>query len=146
MAGQDEAQGRKSHAVRQGIIRRRRSDRMIPMYRSPVRILVPRLVLGLALLIWMALPIALELRPPVDWEIPQGTVLNADPEPPWPMVLHAGESDAIAGTPESDLAVLLPRPAARDGAETVHAEAASPLHDPIPPATDLLTLHQRRNE
>jgi hypothetical protein len=116
------------------------------MYRRPVRILVPRLVLGLALLIWMALPIALELRPPVDWEIPQGTVLNADPEPPWPMVLHAGESDAIAGTPASGLAVLLPQPLARDGAETVRGEAASPLQDPIPPATDLLILHQRRNE
>jgi hypothetical protein len=116
------------------------------MYRRCVRTRVPGLILGLALLVWMAVPIALELRPPVDWEIPQGTVMNADPEPPWPMVLHSGESEAIAGAPESDLAVLLPRPAARNGAEIVQTEAASPLRGPVSPATDLLILHQRRNE
>jgi hypothetical protein len=122
------------------------SDRTIPMYRRCVRTLAPRLVLGLALLVWIALPIAIELRPPIDWEIPQGTVMNADPEPPWPMVLHAGESEALAGAPESDLAVLLPPPAAHDGAKAVRIEAASPVRDPISPVTDLLILHQRRNE
>ena len=107
---------------------------------------VPGLTLGLALLVWMALPIAIELRPPVDWEIPLGTVLNADPEPPWPMVLHAGESEALAGATESDSAVLLPPPAAREALGAVQAEPDSPLRDTIPPALDLLALHQRRNE
>jgi hypothetical protein len=106
---------------------------------------VPGLILGLALLAWMALPIALELRPSIDWEIPLGTVLNADPEPAWPMVLHAGESAAIAGATESGHAVLLPPPPAHGAAGAVRPEA-SPLRAPIPPATDLLTLHQRRNE
>lgn len=107
---------------------------------------VPGLTLGLALLVWMALPIAIELRPPVDWEIPLGTVMNADPEPPWPMVLHAGESEALGGATESDSAVLLPPPPAREALGTVRLEPNSALHGTIPPALDLLTLHRRRNE
>ena len=116
------------------------------MYRSQVRILIPRLVLGLALLIWMALPIALELRPPIDWEIPLGTVMNADPEPPWPMVLHSGESEATAGAPESETAILLPAPAAHGAFGTVRMEPDPALREAVVPAADLLILHQRRNE
>lgn len=107
---------------------------------------VPGLILGLAWLVWMATPIALELRPPIDWEIPLGTVLNADPEPPWPMILHAGETEAVAGATESDSAVLLPSPALHGTPGSVLIEARSALPDTITPALDLLTLHQRRNE
>jgi len=107
---------------------------------------VPGLTLGLALLVWMALPIAIELRPPVDWEIPLGTVMNADPEPPWPMILHAGESEALAGATESDHAVLLPPPAAHEAFGSVRMEPDSPLRDTVPPPLDLLALHRRRNE
>jgi hypothetical protein len=107
---------------------------------------VPGLILGLALLVWMALPIALELRPPIDWEIPLGTVLNADPEPPWPTILHSGESAAIAGALESGHALLLPPPSAHAAAGTVRIEPGSPLRDAAVPAADLLTLHHRRNE
>jgi hypothetical protein len=116
------------------------------MYRRYVRTRVPSLILGLALLVWVALPIALELRPPLDWEIPLGTVLNADPEPPWPTILHSGESEAMAGAPESETAVLLPPPAPHDAVETGQTEPGSALLDAITPAADLLTLHQRRNE
>jgi hypothetical protein len=111
-----------------------------------MRTRVPGLILGLALLVWVALPIALELRPPLDWEIPLGTVLNADPEPPWPAILHAGESEAIAGAPESETAVLLPPPAAHEAFGTVRIEPDSALRDAVAPAADLLALHQRRNE
>jgi hypothetical protein len=107
---------------------------------------VSGLILGLALLTWMAVPIALELCPPVDWEIPLGTVLNADPEPPWPMVLHAGESEALGGATESDAALLLSPPAAHGAIGTLQIEPESTLPDTIPPALDLLALHQRRNE
>ncbi len=107
---------------------------------------VPGLILGFALLVWMAVPIALELRPPIDWEIPLGTVLNADPEPPWPSILHAGESEALGGVSESDGAVLLARPAAHGLLGTLRIEPESALPDTVPLATDLLTLHQRRNE
>jgi hypothetical protein len=111
-----------------------------------MRTRVPGLILGLALLVWVALPIALELRPPIDWEIPLGTVLNADPEPPWPMILHAGESEALAGATESNHAFLLPPPSAYDAAGAVRIEPDSPLRDAAAPAADLLTLHHRRNE
>lgn len=107
---------------------------------------VPGLTLGLALLVWMALPIAIELRPPVAWEVPPGTVMNADPEPPWPMVLHAGESQALAGAAASDSAILLPPPPAREALGTIQATPDSPLRETVPPALDLLALHQRRNE
>lgn len=107
---------------------------------------VPGLILGLALLVWVALPIALELRPPFDWEIPLGTVMNADPEPPWPTVLHSGESEALAGATESDNAVLLPAPALHGLPGTIRTEPESALHGAILPALDLLALHQRRNE
>lgn len=107
---------------------------------------VPGLILGLALLVWMAVPIALELRPPVDWEVPLGTVLNADPEPPWPMVLHAGESEALAGATESDAALLLSPPAAHGATGTLRIEPECAVPDTIPPVLDLLALHQRRNE
>jgi hypothetical protein len=104
------------------------------------------LILGLALLVWVALPIAVELRPPFDWEIPLGTVLNADPEPPWPTILHSGESEAIAGAPESENAVLLPPPTAHEALETIRTGPGLQLHDAVVPAADLLALHQRRNE
>ena len=107
---------------------------------------VPGLILSLALLDWVALPIAIELRPPIDWEIPLGTVLNADPEPPWPMVLHAGESEALGGAPESDQAVLLPAPAVHGLLGAIRIEPGSALPDAILPALDLLALHHRRNE
>ncbi|HEX3125702.1 MAG TPA: hypothetical protein VH394_00070 [Thermoanaerobaculia bacterium] len=107
---------------------------------------VPGLILGLALLVWMAVPIALELRPPIDWEIPLGTVMNADPEPPWPMVLHAGESEAVAGATKSGSAVLLPSPSAQHALATVRDEPGSALPDATLPVVDLLALHQRRNE
>jgi hypothetical protein len=107
---------------------------------------VPGLILGFALLVWMAVPIALELRPPIDWEIPLGTVLNADPEPPWPSILHAGESEALGGVTESDHAVLLAPPASYGLLGMVRSELDFDLPDTVPPATDLLTLHQRRNE
>ena len=107
---------------------------------------VPGLILGLALLVWVALPIAVELRPPFDWEIPLGTVMNADPEPPWPTVLHSGESEALAGATESDNAVLLPAPALHGILGTVRIEPGSVLPDALLPALDLLALHQRRNE
>ncbi len=115
------------------------------MYRMRVRTLAPRLILGLALLVWMALPIALELRPPIDWEIPLGTVMNADPEPPWPAVLHTGESEAAPGSPESDFAVLLPKPAIQNSAARLRIEPDA-LRDTVVPVADLLILHQRRNE
>ncbi|MES1243170.1 MAG: hypothetical protein ABUT39_16275 [Acidobacteriota bacterium] len=111
-----------------------------------MRTRVPGLILGLALLVWVALPIALELRPPFDWEIPLGTVLNADPEPPWPSILHSGESEAIGGVSESETAVLLPRPAVHGALGTVRTEPPSRTHDTVVPAVDLLALHQRRNE
>ena len=116
------------------------------MYRSRVRTRVPGLILGLALLVWVALPIAVELRPPFDWEIPLGTVMNADPEPPWPTILHSGESEAIAGAPESETAVLLPPPAAHEALATIRTGPGLQLHDAVAPAADLLALHQRRNE
>jgi hypothetical protein len=110
-----------------------------------MRTRVHGLILGLALLAWMALPIALELRPPFNWDIPLGTVMNADPEPPWPMVLHSGESAAIAGAAQTDTAVLPPPPAARGAVGAVRIES-DPRREPVVPAADLLTLHQRRNE
>jgi hypothetical protein len=111
-----------------------------------MRTRVPGLILGLALLIWVALPIALELRPPIDWEIPQGTVLNADPEPPWPAILHAGESAAVSGVSEAGAATLLPPPALHGIAGIIRTETNTALLDAVIPAADLLTLHQRRNE
>lgn len=95
---------------------------------------------------WMALPIALELRPPLDWEIPQGTVLNADPEPPWPMVLHAGESEAVTESPVSGFVALLPKPAIRQDISDLRTEPNASPRDTAAPVADLLILHQRRNE
>jgi hypothetical protein len=117
------------------------------MDRTHVRTLAPRLALGLALLVWIALPIAVELRPEGGWEIPLGMVLNADPEPPWPMALHAGESAAVLpGSPESSSAALLPEPAIHDAGGVPRIEPGVRLRDTAAPAADLLILHQRRNE
>jgi hypothetical protein len=117
------------------------------MYRMRVRILASRLILGLALLVWIALPIAVELRPEGGWEIPLGTVMNADPEPPWPMALHAGEPAAVLpGSPESSSVALLPAPAIHDAAKALRIEPDVRLRDTAAPVADLLILHQRRNE
>jgi hypothetical protein len=101
-------------------------------------------ILGFALLVWLALPIAAELRPPVEWNLPAGTVLNADPEPPWTTILRADEATALLQAPSSDHTVLLPEPGSA-GAESV------PTLAPVPPraparSSPLLLLHQRRNE
>jgi hypothetical protein len=105
---------------------------------------VRSMILGLALLVWLALPIAAELRPPVEWDVPAGTVLNADPEPPWPLILHADEAAALLETPSSDHAVLLPEPG-RTGSESIPAAAPVPPRAPAR-SSPLLILHQRRNE
>ena len=114
------------------------------MYRIHVQRLIPPLVLGLALLAWLALPIAAELRPEMEWDLPLGNVLNADPEPPWTMILHAGEATALLQTPLSDHVVLLPEPAST-GSEVVLVKTLSPPGTPAR-SSPLLILHQRRNE
>jgi hypothetical protein len=105
---------------------------------------LPPCVLGLALLVWLALPIAAELRPPFEWEIPAGTVLNADPEPPWPMVLHDGMAAGLLEVPSPDHAALLAEPT-NAGSERVTADRPTPVAAPAR-SSPLLILHQRRNE
>ena len=114
------------------------------MYRNRVRHPLPSCALGLALLVWLALPIAAELRPPFQWEIPAGTVLNADPEPPWPMALHDGEAEGLLEVPSPDHDVLLAEPE-NVGSEGVPAEHPVPVAAPKR-SSPLLILHQRRNE
>lgn len=115
------------------------------MYRTQVRSRFPPLILGLALLVWLALPVMAELRPTVGWNLPAGTVLNADPEPPWPMTLRAGDESALPEAPPSDPEALLPEPARQDFAQTFRTAALSPVLDPAR-SSSLLILHHRRNE
>jgi hypothetical protein len=111
---------------------------------SVYRMHVRSMILGFGLLAWLALPIAAELRPPFEWNLPAGTILNADPEPPWETILRGDEATALLQSPWSDHTVLLPEPGSV-GAESVPTAAPAPPRAPAR-SSPLLILHQRRNE